>query len=1121
MKHPMTTLLICLAIANLAGAATLDEKGFILDWLLSGPYPSYVVDGKPRGLDQDLLPGGEINANPTENQKATATFKADKARLIAGIGSTNEWGFKEDKTFDTTWKVHSFKKNIIELDQFAQPIDDHFVVYAITWIEAQKDQDVKVRVGSDDDHKIWLNGQLLGRVNSSQGIVPDNFIYDAKLQHGTNKLLIKVVDRTHGCGFCVAITDRDGKPCQDITIHPQNPLAKHDAQAYNNGYSAQFNWQKIPLFTGENTLKIKVFNQNNPSFKIRFNASEKQTQSGQELEFPVDLKLGKQTIQAQVLEGENLAAVLQIPVVAYSEEQLQKENEELQRQIDALDKQLPQLKKDLDKAKKRSAEAKKALLEAFKERERKYRTIRAKATKNANKSIDEPMPKRTTKRKKICINGFWQISFDKKEWFETHLPQIFKNDWHRIHMYPLYLVKKGEIYGPVASLKGWEDFTFNPIFTKSPLWFKKTIQLKSGETTDFICENIDGKAEFFLNGNPIGDYYGHIGIVRIPLANPKDGDNLLEIKVTRLEPHEFGPNRVWGLRGNIFLETKAPLHVADVWVKTSWRNATVSVQTEIQNRSNETKHAKITQYIAENGRIRLRLPEQSVEINPGKTATVKTETTWANPKCWGIGGKYAGPNLYELITELDDDRHSQTFGFREFWIHSTDFYLNGKRIVLQGDVGACQASNIKMAEVVWPLFRYDGINTIRIHDNDSWDPQVAKLADRTGMLYYAQMYPKLHDGKATPQDFIPYEQWFENKWHAFNLKQYDAWFKMLRNNPSVVIWSTDNEILTQAWDTTDKVDYNVRNDRLGAFYGKYVKSLDSDLVMTRDGDVGTWNRNARWYEDPPCDTANYHYPDFNVANWVVNWQKVYEYRPVIYGETLYYSYGAWDNWIGPIPSQVEKKARRVAEIAKNYRELQIPGIIYMGLGSDGFCGWDDTGKGSPWGITRKMTEEYDKDKTLPPGLKADQYPRYRIKWPAHSGLGYRQLSHYIHPKSNGAQYNWFDSSTPSHVRNAVNDAYRDNLIPQPPLVNGADAECIVKALPNTPVWATTQTGEQIGVLADNQGLAWFKLDRPGTYVFTAKDKDGNEISAKLKLKNRKKYAAKPGFEQIQKLNLVK
>ena len=299
-----------------------------------------MVDGKPRGLDEDLLPGGEINANPTK-PKGNGGIQGRQGTADRRNRVNKRMGFKEDKTFDATWKVH-LQKEHHRTDHPAQPIGDHFVVYAITWIEAQRPGRGKSRKRRRP--QIWLNGQLLGRVNSSQGIVPDNFIY-GKLQHGVNKLLLRLLT-AHGCGFCVAITDRDGKPCQDITIHPQNPLAKHDAQAYNNGYSAQFNWQKTPLFTtGENTLKIKVFNQDNPSFKIRFNASEKQAQSGQELEFPVDLKLGKQTIQAQVLEGENLAAVLQIPVVAYSEEQLQKENKELQRQIDALDKQLPQLRK--------------------------------------------------------------------------------------------------------------------------------------------------------------------------------------------------------------------------------------------------------------------------------------------------------------------------------------------------------------------------------------------------------------------------------------------------------------------------------------------------------------------------------------------------------------------------------------------------------------------------------------------------------------------------------------------------------------------------------------------------------------------------------------------------------
>lgn len=62
----------------------------------------------------------------------TALFKADKSKLIAGIGSTNEWGFKEDRTFPVVWKTFTQKGEspVVTLDGRFGPIDDHMIVYA-------------------------------------------------------------------------------------------------------------------------------------------------------------------------------------------------------------------------------------------------------------------------------------------------------------------------------------------------------------------------------------------------------------------------------------------------------------------------------------------------------------------------------------------------------------------------------------------------------------------------------------------------------------------------------------------------------------------------------------------------------------------------------------------------------------------------------------------------------------------------------------------------------------------------------------------------------------------------------------------------------------------------------
>jgi hypothetical protein len=438
-----------------------------------------------------------------------------------------------------------------------------------------------------------------------------------------------------------------------------------------------------------------------------------------------------------------------------------------------------------------------------------------------------------------------------------------------------------------------------------------------------------------------------------------------------------------------------------------------------------------------------------------RAATVKAQDVWADPLTWGIGGRFGEPNLYTLVTDVRVggalvDRHEVEFGFREFWIFHTDFFLNGRRIFLQGDVGHLEVKDKRRRDVAWPLYRADGINIVRVHDSNSqWSLPAVRDADRMGMAVYAQMYPKLSEPGAphSPTNFAPFEAWTATETHRRNLAAYERWWKDLRNHPSVLVWSTDNEILTQAWDTEAKAPFNVRNDRVGALYGDFMNTLDRSLVGR--------------------------------------------------------------------PKLVAEKAETVEKCVGLYTALGIPCAVYMGLGLDGFTTIDDTGKGNPWGLKARDIAAYKANGTLPPGRRADQYPWLRIDWPAYSGEGERDPADHVPCSTWGTHaMNFYEAGVPSHVRNAVNDAYRKALRPQPPVDAGRFAEAIVEAAPGAEVWTTTPAGNRAGVRADAEGRAWFRSLAPGRRVFTSGGK-----TAEVDLPARGAAVAKPGFEGIPRVAL--
>ncbi|MBI4979040.1 MAG: hypothetical protein HZC28_16290 [Spirochaetes bacterium] len=1109
----MKTIALVILIAAFVFGASPDEKGFIRDWLVSGPYPSYTKNDKDAGIDTDFF-DGEARIAPYPGLAAQAEFIADKGKLIAGIGSANEWGLIETRTVDTTWKaVHSDTSSLASFEDGYGPFKDHFVLYAVCYIESPKDRKIKIRVGSDDDHKIYLNDRLVGKQFSAQAIVPDNFIYTAELHQGMNRLVFKLADRIYGSGFCVALSDESDAPLTDVHVYTDHPARQFGAEQYCNGFAASFEFAEKEVFSGANKLSVTVFPPDRGEYRYRCNGVASSARS-----FQVDITLaeGEQKITVEVLNNAGTVTSLTKRMRVYSRETLRKENSELEARLKELTKNVALAEEEGRRYTDDVTRAALTLSNAYAAREKHYAAERAAAVAAGTKSIDEPMTAVTT-RSRLCLNGVWEASADRKKWLAFQLPQEQMDRYFRTSRYPVTNAGKSP-YGEVGPVKGWEDFTLSPIVISYKTWFRKMINIPAGRTAFFVCNNIKGMVKVYLNGAQCGEYNGFIGIVEMKLTNAVPGENILELYVERVDnPMMKGSH---GIAGDMYLESTDAVRVADVWVKTGFRNGSLVTTAEIENHSDKSRTITVNQYAAERGRIRFRLPAQERTIDANTRIEVKNRGIWADPELWGIGGAYGNPTMYDLVSEISVDgtivdRHVQPFGFREFWIHATDFYLNGKRIILQGDVGTAHVSIGKVRDIMLPLLRRDGINIVRLHDTDYWDPEVPRACDRLGMLTYAQCYPVLHEGKPDPKKFTTVEQWLAHPLHQYNIENYRRWFRMCRNNPSVVIWSTDNEILTQSWDTAANAEFNVRNDKLGAIYGKLTKSFDPDMVMTRNGDIGTQTKKGRWFEDPPCDTANYHYPDFNTASWVVNWQRVYEFRPVIFGETLYYSYGAWDNWIGPIPSQVQKKAAKVRSIASLYRELEVPAPIFMGLSHDGFTGFDNTGNGNVWGITADMFAAYVSNTTLPAGLRADQYPWYRIPWPAYSGRGAKAVGTKIGINRAGNDVlNWFDGSRPSHVRNAVNDAYRESLIPQPPLAPATDAECILKTAPESPVWSISATGETYGVVADTNGRAWFQFSSPGVYRFEA---DG--VVRSIPVPGKTAYAEKPGFDGIPVLSM--
>ncbi len=92
------------------------------------------------------------------------------------------------------------------------------VAYAYATVSSPDERDVQFKYDGDDQSKVWVNGKQVYTNNSAQAAVMDNNTIPVKLNAGKNTILVKVCEQTGFWGFYLRITDKDGKPYDDLTI---------------------------------------------------------------------------------------------------------------------------------------------------------------------------------------------------------------------------------------------------------------------------------------------------------------------------------------------------------------------------------------------------------------------------------------------------------------------------------------------------------------------------------------------------------------------------------------------------------------------------------------------------------------------------------------------------------------------------------------------------------------------------------------------------------------------------------------------------------------------------------------------------------------------------------------
>ena len=161
-------------------------EGYILKWLVSGPYREFGKDARQIYAKAFL---------PEQPNAQNVPWKP----LRRGVGA---------------WAIN-LEEGVAVLNRVA--------AYVKTYVHSPVEQSARLELGSDDAIKAWVNGEVVHSGYTKRGLLPRDDIVPIKLKKGWNLIFLKVVDNGGGWMFCCRVRRLNGTALDGIKVSPSIP----------------------------------------------------------------------------------------------------------------------------------------------------------------------------------------------------------------------------------------------------------------------------------------------------------------------------------------------------------------------------------------------------------------------------------------------------------------------------------------------------------------------------------------------------------------------------------------------------------------------------------------------------------------------------------------------------------------------------------------------------------------------------------------------------------------------------------------------------------------------------------------------------------------------------------
>jgi beta-galactosidase len=341
-------------------------------------------------------------------------------------------------------------------------------------------------------------------------------------------------------------------------------------------------------------------------------------------------------------------------------------------------------------------------------------------------------------------------------------------------------------------------------------WYRKHFTVPAADKNRRLSLEVDGAmsyASVWLNGHFVGGWpYGYASFhLDLTPYIAFGADNVLVIRLDN-PPDSSRWYPGGGIYRNVWLVKTAPVHVVNwgTYVTTPEVGpsaATVNLKATLANDSQTSANLTVRTQVYElgpEGRKTGAAPVAtsspvSVRVAAGAKETAVMSMSVNRPRLWNL----LRPNLYAAVTTVMQngvifDSYETVFGIRTIKFDANrGFFLNGQHVYIKGvcnhhDLGALGAAlNVRALERQIEIMKEMGVNAIRTSHNPP-APELLELCDRMGILVMDEAFDCWRRGKKKNDYHLLFDDWHEKDWRAQLRRD--------RNHPSIILWSTGNEI---------------------------------------------------------------------------------------------------------------------------------------------------------------------------------------------------------------------------------------------------------------------------------------------------------------------------------------